>query len=37
MLNKYTENYKEDQITFNNTLLNCVKANVHTNIYKEIK
>lgn len=25
MLNRYTDNYKEDQFTFNNTLLNCLK------------
>jgi Beta-lactamase class C and other penicillin binding proteins len=25
MLNKYTDNYKEDQLFFNNTLLHCIK------------
>lgn len=28
MLNRYTDDYKNDQITFNNLLLDCIKKNV---------
>ncbi|MGM0867470.1 MAG: hypothetical protein ACQEWF_22675 [Bacillota bacterium] len=32
MFNKYTNKYKEDQIAFNSTLLNCLKENSRVNV-----
>jgi CubicO group peptidase (beta-lactamase class C family) len=32
MLNKYTNKYKDDQIAFNNILLNCLKNNTRVNV-----